>query len=468
MKKVILTVVAALFLSSMAFAQFRATDQTGINVFETPKVETPFSGLKVSIGGAFSQPYQALSQSNSSSSLPYNATSTNTLFPVANNFSLAMANLYLNTALADGVTLNFTLYLASKHHNETWVKGGFVQFDKIPFIHIDLLDQIMKFTTLKVGAMEVNYGDAHFRRSDGGNSIYNPFMENYIMDEFATEVGAEADFHYKDIIAVAAITDGELNGNLQQIDVTKTPASNGSHNPAFIGKLGFDKQLTEQLRVRISGSGYYTAGSVANTLFGGDRTGSNYSGVMYVAAPGTTTAFNGRYNPGLSDRLLTGMGNLFVKFTPIKGLSLESFSTLEKANGRNSSEPVLRAATQKATDLVIRLGEKENFFAGVRYNTVSADVAATPAVAAIAAKPAVVDPILGVLTLATKAVPAVPAIPAYSIGINRLAFSAGWFITKNIMAKVEYVKQKYSGFQAGSLYDGAEFHGLSAEAVIAF
>ena len=471
MKRSILTVAAALFVSSIMFAQLRPTDQTGINVFETPKTTTEFSGLKVDIGGAFSQPYQALSQSNSSSALPYNANSTNTLFPVAHNFSLAMANLYLNTYLEDGVTLNFTLYLASKHHNETWVKGGFIQFDKIPFLKLDLLDNIMKYTTIKMGAMEVNYGDAHFRRSDGGNAIYNPFMENYIMDEFATEVGAEADVHLKDFTVVGAITDGELNGNLQQIDTTKNPASNGAHNPAFIGKLAYDKQLTEKLRVRLSGSVYYTAGSVANTLFGGDRTGSNYSGVMYVAAPGTTTAFNGRYNPGLSDKLLTGMGNLFIKYTPIEGLSLESFSTIEKATGRSTVEKVERSASQQATDLVIRLGKHENFFAGIRYNNVNADVAAvyTPAVAAVTGVPFTLNPNTGLIT-GTKAVAAVPAstVPGYSVGINRLAVSAGWFLTKNILAKVEYVNQKYSGFPKGNIYDAAQFHGLTAEAVIAF
>jgi len=471
MKRSLMTVAAALFVSSMMFAQMRPTDQTGINVFETPKTETEFNGLKVDIGGAFSQPYMALSQSNSSSSLAYDPNSTKTLFPVAHNFSLAMANLYLNTYLADGVTLNFTLYLASKHHNETWVKGGFIQFDKLPFIKMDLVDDIMKFTTIKVGAMEVNYGDAHYRRSDGGNAIYNPFMENYIMDEFATEVGAEADFHIKDFMLVAAVTDGELNGNLQQIDPVKSPASNGSHNPAFIGKLAYDKQLTDQLRIRLSGSGYYTAGSVSNTLFGGDRTGSNYSGVMYVAGPGTGTAFNARYNPGLGDKLLTGMGNLFIKFTPIEGLSLESFSTIEKANGRNAIETTQRNASQQATDLVIRFWKHENFFAGVRYNNVNADVAAvyTPAVAAVTGVPFTLNPSTGLIT-GTKAVTAAPAstTPGYSIGINRLAVSAGWFVTKNILAKVEYVKQKYSGFPVNTIYDAAEFHGLSAEAVIAF
>ena len=39
--------------------------------------------------------------------------------------------------------------------------------------------------------MEINYGDAHFRRSDNGNALYNPFVGNYIMDAFTTEIGGE-------------------------------------------------------------------------------------------------------------------------------------------------------------------------------------------------------------------------------------------------------------------------------------
>ena len=44
---------------------------------------------------------------------------------------------------------------------------------------------------VRVGHMEINYGDAHFRRSDNGNAIYNPFVGNYIMDAFTTEIGGE-------------------------------------------------------------------------------------------------------------------------------------------------------------------------------------------------------------------------------------------------------------------------------------
>ena len=237
--------------------------------------------MKVKIGGALTLPYSALDHSNAHGE--YVSEDLLTLVPLTNNFGLPQANLFIQSNLSDGIYLNFELYLASRHHNETWVKGGFLQLEKLPFLPWDFVDDIMEVTTIKVGQFDVNYGDAHFRRSDGGLTFYNPFMENHIMDEFATEIGAEVDVHLADFTVVGAITNGQLNPALQKIDTTQAANmySNGKMNPALIGKLAYDKQINDRLRLRVSGSGYYTAGSYRNTLFSGDRTGSNYYGVMY-------------------------------------------------------------------------------------------------------------------------------------------------------------------------------------------
>ncbi len=454
MKKLILTFSAAIMLCSTMFAQLRATDQTGVNVFETPKTDVQFTCPKVEFGGSISMPYIALTNSNAVTNQDPTK-NTQALFKNSPNFALSMANLNINSYLADGVTLQVSLYLASKHHNETWVKGGYVQFDKVPFIKLDLLDQIMKYTTIKVGQMDVNYGDAHYRRSDGGCSIYNPFMENYIMDEFATEIGAEADVNYNGIIGVVGVTNGNLNPSLAYIDTTAAAFkySNGLHNPSFLAKLGYDKQLTDKFRARITGSVYTTSGALSNTLFGGDRTGSNYSAIMYNAGPGTGTAFGGRFNPGLTDKLTTVMGNLFLKYKVLDNLAVESFTTIESAKGRTTAEATERSASQFAEDFIIRFGKAENFFLGARYNTVTADVAAAAGATGS--------------TIASTTILA-PAT-AYSIGISRLAISGGWYVTKNIMAKVEYSNQKYSGVpNVNTILNGYEFHGLSAEAVISF
>jgi hypothetical protein len=280
------------------------------------------------------------------------------------------------------------------------------------------------------------------------------------MDEFATEIAAEFDVNYNGIVGVAGITSGKLNSNIVE-GVAVDGASDGKHKPAFIGKLGYDKQLNEDLRVRLTGSVYYTAGSLGQTLFGGDRTGSHYYGVMDYAAPSTSSYASGRVNPGLSDKVTTVMGNLFVKY---KGL--EWFSTYESANGRAKDEITgERGANQLASDLVFRFGKDENFWVGVRYNTLTATLPATKAVAAIA--PAAVtatqtDPHKGEQT-------AVAALAPYDVTVDRLAVSAGWFVTKNVMAKLEYTNQNYDYANAPqSIFNGGNFKGLVLEAVVGF
>jgi hypothetical protein len=428
MKKILFTLLAALYISSMATAQIRPTDKNGLNVFESPKVDTTkFMGVKVKIGGSFTQSWQNLKHSHDFVAVA--GVDPNKLVLLNPGFNTANANMNFDVQLGDGMMLSLTEYLSARHHNETWVKGGFIQFDKLPFLHSAFFDNIMKVTTLKVGHMEINYGDAHFRRSDNGNSIYNPFVENNIMDEFTTEIGMEVDVQHNGLIAVGAVTNGEIKGDeIKALPVAG--ATDGKHHPAFIGKLGFDKQLAENIRLRVTGSAYYTKGSISNTLLGGDRGGSHY---YYVVEKANTTseAFSGRFNPGFSDKITALMANVFLKAG-----GFEWFTTLESTKGRTKTELAERKATQFATDAVYRFGSSENFWVGARYNTVKA-------------------------TLLNVATP-------YDVKLNRTAISAGWFVTKNIMAKAEYVTQNYNDFMATDIRSNAKFHGVVIEAVVGF
>jgi hypothetical protein len=252
------------------------------------------------------------------------------------------------------------------------------------------------------------------------------------MDEFTTEIGAEVDVQHNGFLAVAAMTNGEIKGD--ELKATAYPgASDGKHHPAFIGKIGFDKQLADNIRLRVTGSGYYTAGSVSNTLLGGDRGGSHYFYVIEKAAT-TAEAFSGRFNPGFSDKIGALMGNVLLKVG-----GLEWFTTLESVKGRAKSELISRTATQFASDLVYRFGSSENFWVGARYNTVKSGMLATPT-----------------------------ATTSYDVKLDRTAFSAGWFVTKNIMMKGEYVTQNYNNFLASDIRSNAKFHGVVFEAVVGF
>jgi len=426
---------------------YRPNNRQGINVFETSKKDTvKFTGLKIKIGGGFTLAYQTLKASNTAAPIIKTVgTATgniNAITPIYNGFNLPMANMTFDVQLADGVRLNLTTYLATRHHEDSWVKGGYLQIDKMPFLHSPLIDNIMKSVTLVIGQSDVDYGDQHFRRSDGGNTIYNPFVENYIMDEFATEIGMHVYYKCQNtgLFVMAAITDGELNA--VTIAPTKIDAKTGELNkypPAFIGKLGFDKQLSPDFRLRISGSAYSVSSANSNTLFGGDRTGSNYSNVMSnpTTAAGTTltqavdyNAFSGRFNPAFSEELHTFMGNLFMKYR-----GLEIFGTVESARGRTITETANRGAKQYAGDIIYRFpAGTENFWVGYRYNTVSATIVGN----------------------------------STDVTVNRSAASAGWFLTKNIMMKGEYVSQQYKDFDATNILNGGKFSGLVIQAAISF
>ena len=253
-----------------------------------------FQGPRVRLGAGFTQQYQNLKNENTAT----DNQGVNKLYPIAPGFMTAMANLFTDIQLADGIHLNVTTYLSTRHHNEAWVKGGYIQFDKLPF-KSRFFTKLMEVTTIKVGHMEVNYGDAHFRRSDAGQTLYNPFMESYIMDAYATEIGGEVFVQKNGFFGMVALTNGMIKGSIDS--ATKGVVNgavvdnNDSRNPSIIFKGGIDKQLAENIRLRVSGSLYHNSSNDGSglTLYGGDRGGSNYQNAMDIwkDATGRCTGF---------------------------------------------------------------------------------------------------------------------------------------------------------------------------------
>ena len=104
---------------------FRPNNKSGFNIFETSKRDTVlFTGIKVRVGGNFSQDFQALNHQNTALFVNAAGNNANELVGLSNGFNLAMANLNVDVQLADGIRLNLTSYLSARHHQETWVKAG--------------------------------------------------------------------------------------------------------------------------------------------------------------------------------------------------------------------------------------------------------------------------------------------------------------------------------------------------------
>jgi hypothetical protein len=347
-------------------------------------------------------------------------TDANALIRLGHGPNTAVANLYLNGQLAKGIRVAMTTYSSSRHHNETWVKDGYLLVDASP-IDWKPLNDVMKYVTIKAGHFEINYGDAHFRRTDNGNGIRNPLVGNYIMDAFTTEVGGEVYLRAKGFLAMAGVTAGEVRGMVANPD---------KRSPSYLLKLGYDKKFSDDLRFRITGSEYATSSSVNNTLFSGDRAGSRYYGVLEnTTSTEAAQAWSGNMQPGLRNSIHSWVINPFIQ---VRGLEL--FGNFERAKGRAAGETENRTWNQLVGEAVYRFFPDQRLFAAARYNTVK-----------------------GQLTVGTP-----------DIKVNRFQAGGGWFITPNVLTKLEFVSQKYLDFPTTDIRNGGQFKGFMVEGVVAF
>ena len=429
MKNVFFSFLALFFVVQLqAQIQYtRANNQSGLHVFEPSKDDsTEYKGLKVRVGGAFTQGFQSLNHSNADTFTLANKE----LYKMAGGFNLAAANLNFDIQLEDGIRIFLENYMASRHHNEFWVKGGYIQVDKLPMFGNP--EWFTKYLRVKIGHMEVNYGDQHFRRSDGGNTIFNPFVENNIMDQFTTEIGGEVYlFPAKGLMFMAGMTGGLIRNDI--FDYSTNPdGAVQRRNPAILLKASYDNKV-EDLRYRVSASLYTNSETPRSTIFAGDRTGSNYFGVLEATTFNATSNFtSGRFNPGTLNSVTAIMINPFVKY---KGIEL--FGTYELVNGKTIAEDDNRQTTQLSVEGIYRFLANEQVFIGARYNTVSSRlVGYTDAEG--------------------------------DVTIDRLAIAAGWFPTKNLLLKGEYVNQNYDGFRGTDIRNQGNFNGIVVQAVVGF
>jgi len=289
---------------------------------------------------------------------------------------------------------------------------------------------VMDFLTLKAGVMELNYGDAHFLRSDNGNVIDNPFIGNYIMDAFTTAPAMEALFRHNGWIAMAAVTTGTLKPELAKYSsFSGYTAYNAHEELAAYWKAGYDKAFGDDIRLRATVSGYHSKNNHFGSLYNGDRTGSRFYLVM---KPQTGTADDvdpasghntGRWGPGFTDQLSAYMVNIFAK---VKGFEL--FGTYEVNSGTTAFGGATFGFNQVGVHGLYRFGKQEQFYAGAKYNTVSNNS---------------------------------------DMSINRIEAGAGWQLTNNILVKLDYVIQDYTNF-ISAYGENAGFDGLMFEAAISF
>lgn len=215
------------------------------------------------------------------------------------------------------------------------------------------------------------------------------------------------------MFGVIGVTSGEIKGAIDRPD---------DRAPAFIGKVGFDRQMNEDLRFRLSGSVYTTSKSLNNTLYSGDRAGTRYYDVM-VEERGDSFR-NGRVNPGFRSEVTAIQVNPMVVF---QGFELHGL--YETATGAAANEDDTRTVDQIAVDAIYRM---DNVYFGARYNQVSGDFSGQT-----------------------------------DVTVDRIQIGGGWFLTENVLLKAIYTQQNFNDFNGG-IYEEGTFNGITIEGVVAF
>jgi hypothetical protein len=408
------------YTPAIEIQHLRPLDQRGLNVFESPKeAGAKYEGFKLSWGGAFAQQFQNLTHQNTAAPKVVNGVNQNSLIQIGSGFNNADANLYLNVQLARGIRVAVETYASARHHNETWVKDGYFLIDGSP-IENKTLDKIMEVATLKVGHFEVNYGDQHFRRSDNGMTLYNPFVGNFVIDAFTTEIGAEAYLRKNGYLAMLGMTGGEVKGQV---------TAPGQRGPSYLAKIGVDKQYGSDIRVRLTGSMYKKDRSSSGTLTSGDRAGSRYYDVLEpTGSTESANAWSGAIQSGMKNMVTAFVVNPFVK---VGGVEL--FGNVETMTGAASNEIQRRTLRQLVGEGLYRFAGNKLYLGG-RYNTVKGELA-------------------GITN---------------DITVKRSQVGGGWFVTPNVLSKIEFVRQNYEGFPPTDIRNGGKFQGFMIEGAVAF
>jgi hypothetical protein len=251
--------------------------------------------------------------------------------------------------------------------------------------------------------------------------MYNPFIGNYILDAFTTEIGAEAFVRSNGLIAMVGATGGEVHGQV---------TNPTGRSISTLGKLGFDKQFNPNVRVRLTGSFYANNKSASNTLFTGDRGGSPYYDVLEnTASTEVAQAWSGQVRPGFSNKVNAEVINPFIKVG-----GAEFFGQFETAKGGSFAEPKLRNIRQNVYEGLYRFGDND-FYVGGRYITLNGQLLSKNYT---------------------------------DQQVNRVQLGGGWFVTPNVLAKLEWVKQNYNDYPLANILHGGQFKGFMISGAVGF
>lgn len=329
------------------------------------------------------------------------------------------------------VEMYFDLYMASRNHpSTTYGNQGYLILHGIPenLGSPTLLKKVFEKIDVKAGAYLVDFGDQGYHRSNNAISQQNPLVGNFVIDPNFVSVGAQ----------VQSKPNTKLQWLVGLSNGTNTEDFQAGRGIAYNAKVAY--YPLEALRVstsfyRVNHDATPSTGGSKATLFSGNRSGERYGAVLGGGqAPGGVL-------PNISKDVKAGQFDLTwdQKGNPVKlyghyGIALDS-----DLNGSAAGAPEEKWAYY-AADVVYQF--TPTLYAAARYSAADAKT---------------------INNIASDG------------KVNRIQVGGGLWLTKNILAKVEYVQQKYSGFATTDILNNGiqawrdpEFSGVVSEVSFSF
>lgn len=331
------------------------------------------------------------------------------------------------------------IFIASRpHEDELQADEGYILFRQMPgpLGGIGLVRAFFDQANIKFGAFEIDFGDAHYRRSNNADTQRNPLIGNYVIDPRGTDLGFEI-FGKPGQRPVNWLL-GMGVGNAGDFQAARGLQV---HGKLFGDSVGRIRPAISFYWADNSGNptGFPNSGSKSD-LFQSNRAGGPYEDVLSGGnAPGQISPGNGQDVSAVQFDL-TLPGNCW---------ELYGYVGLVQDNDINGSGP-----GTPTESWVYYAGEgiyhiTPRFYVAGRYSGASA----SHLVSAF-------DPTLDVRS---------------DGHVHRFQVGGGYWIHETILAKFEYVHQLYNGFTPdGSqvsgvdVWDDPSFNGLLTEVSFSF
>lgn len=339
-------------------------------------------------------------------------------------FTTPFGNLEFLGTIPHKLDIYFDLYMSSRpDEDKMYGDQGYMIFKQLPGpFDKGALGGLFKYINVKAGAFDVDFGDQNYHRTNNGFAQRNPLIGNYLVDPNTEEIGAEVYSIRGPVYWLAGLSNGS----------TKEHFAYGSR-PAVHAKI-WGYPLPD---LRWSASVYYSNLDGYSTANGGQPPGAGegHNQIMSLIRSGGVYAdvFGGGWDgdPG--------------QITPLNGYDVQAYQTDLTWN-------------HWPWEVYSFLGWTQDSSYGERwlYGSAEATYHITPALY-----------LAGRYSYALAG--AVNGLDS-SGWVDRVQIGGGYWLTKFILAKAEYVYEQYHNFSANvgdvdavDAYRSPHFNGVVME-----